>query len=155
MHVFSFFSVFMINVEYLLKLNQWNKLQKQLIKWKLVAVRVWTCHDRPSTATCTSQAEQPLFLAHLAHRWAYSIPIRQTPEHGYTMAHRWAYSIPMLWRLSYVVIIHCPQCLNIFSETTWPIKAKFCVEPLWVVGTKVLFSASGLHDHDGCHAHIW
>ena len=26
---------------------------------------------------------------------------------------------------------------NIFSKTTWPIKAKFNVEPLWVGGTKV------------------
>ena len=30
------------------------------------------------------------------------------------------------------------QCSNIFfSETTWPIKAKFYVEPPWVGGTKV------------------
>ena len=26
---------------------------------------------------------------------------------------------------------------NIFSKTAWPIKAKFYVEPPWVVGTKV------------------
>ena len=25
-----------------------------------------------------------------------------------------------------------PQCSNIFSETAWSIKAKFCVKPLWV-----------------------
>ena len=31
-----------------------------------------------------------------------------------------------------------PQCSNIFfSETAWPIKAKFYVEPPWVGGTKV------------------
>ena len=29
-----------------------------------------------------------------------------------------------------------PQCLNIFSETARPIKAKFYVEPPWVGGTK-------------------
>ena len=29
-----------------------------------------------------------------------------------------------------------PQSSNIFSQTTWPIKAKFYVEPLWVGGTK-------------------
>ena len=30
-----------------------------------------------------------------------------------------------------------PQCSNIsFSETAWPIKAKFYVEPPWVGGTK-------------------
>ena len=30
----------------------------------------------------------------------------------------------------------CPQCSNI-SETAWPIKAKFYVEPPWVGGTQV------------------
>ena len=30
-----------------------------------------------------------------------------------------------------------PQCSNIFSETAWPIKAKFNVEPPWVGGTKI------------------
>ena len=29
-----------------------------------------------------------------------------------------------------------PQCSDIFSETAWPIKAKFYVEPPWVGGTK-------------------
>ena len=29
-----------------------------------------------------------------------------------------------------------PQCSKIFSETAWPIKAKFYVEPPWVRGTK-------------------
>ena len=29
------------------------------------------------------------------------------------------------------------QCSNIFSETTWPIKGKLYVGPLWVGGTKV------------------
>ena len=36
-----------------------------------------------------------------------------------------------------VVVIRRPQCLNIFfSETAWPIKTKFYVEPPWVGGTK-------------------
>ena len=45
-------------------------------------------------------------------------------------------------RPSYVVrrpsaSVVCPQCSNIFfSETAWPIKAKFYVEPPWVGGTK-------------------
>ena len=31
----------------------------------------------------------------------------------------------------------CPQCSNIFfSETAWPIKAKFYMEPPWIGGTK-------------------
>ena len=29
-----------------------------------------------------------------------------------------------------------PQCSNIFSETAWPIEAKFYVEPPWVGETK-------------------
>ena len=33
--------------------------------------------------------------------------------------------------------ICCSQCSNIFSEAAWSIKAKFCVKPLWVGGTKV------------------
>ena len=37
-----------------------------------------------------------------------------------------------LVRLSVVVR---PQCSNIFSETAWPIEAKFYVEPPWVGGT--------------------
>ena len=53
---------------------------------------------------------------------------------------------------------HC-CCLqpfsNIFSsETAWPIKAKFYVEPPWEGGTKVC-KWSRSHDQDGCHAHIW
>ena len=44
-------------------------------------------------------------------------------------------------RPSYVVVRRRrrrrPQCSNIFfSETAWPIKAKFYVEPPWVGGTK-------------------
>ena len=34
-------------------------------------------------------------------------------------------------------VVRRPQCSNIFfSETAWPIKAKFYVEPPWVGGTK-------------------
>ena len=42
------------------------------------------------------------------------------------------------------------QCSKIFSsETAGPIKAKFYVEPPWVVGTKVYSQHSGSHDQDG------
>ena len=42
---------------------------------------------------------------------------------------------PWIWRTSSVRLR--PQCSNIFfSETAWPIKAKFYVEPPWVGGTK-------------------
>ena len=57
-------------------------------------------------------------------------------------AHRLAYSIPMVRRPSSVVVrrpstVVCSQCSNIFfSETAWPIKAKFYLEPPWVGGTK-------------------
>ena len=48
------------------------------------------------------------------------------------------------------------QCSKIvFSGTALPIKAKFYVEPYWVGGNDILFAASGSHDQDGCHAHIW
>ena len=50
------------------------------------------------------------------------------------------------------------------SETSWPIKAKFYVEPPSVGvgggggggggGTKSLFATSGSHDQDDRHAHI-
>ena len=53
------------------------------------------------------------------------------------LAHRRAYSIPMD-PASVVRRRRRPQCSNIFfSETAWPIKAKFYVEPPWVGGTKV------------------
>ena len=40
-------------------------------------------------------------------------------------------------RPSVVVVVRRPQCSNIFfSDTAWPIKAKFYMEPPWVEGTK-------------------
>ena len=37
-----------------------------------------------------------------------------------------------------VVVVRRPKCSKIFfSETAWPIEAKFYVEPPWVRGTKV------------------
>ena len=53
-------------------------------------------------------------------------------------AQRWAYSIPMVRRPSVVRRRPSFTFSNIFfSETGWPIKAKFYVEPHWVGGTKV------------------
>ena len=61
-------------------------------------------------------------------------------------ANRWAYRIPMLRRPSVV----CRRrrrpftISNIFSsETAWPIKAKFYVEPPWEGGTKVYINGPG------------
>ena len=52
-------------------------------------------------------------------------------------AHRWAYRIPM---------VRCrPSTIsNVFSsETTWPIKPKFYVEPPWEGGKKVYINGPG------------
>ena len=44
---------------------------------------------------------------------------------------------------------------NVFSsETTWPIKVKFHVEPPKERGNKSLYKWSRSHDKDGRHAHI-
>ena len=62
----------------------------------------------------------------------------------------------IVYQLSVVVVIRRPQCYNIFSsETAWPIKAKFYVEPSWGGGGESLYKWSRLHDWDGRHAHIW
>ena len=38
----------------------------------------------------------------------------------------------------------CPPFSNVFSsETAWPIKAKFYVEPPWIGGTKVYINGPG------------
>ena len=37
----------------------------------------------------------------------------------------------------------CPPFSNVFSETAWPIKAKFYVEPPWEGGTKVCINGLG------------
>ena len=48
-----------------------------------------------------------------------------------------------------------PLLSNIFSETAWPINAKFHVEPPWERGNEILYKWSRLHDEDGRHAHLW
>ena len=81
-----------------------------------------------------------MFLAHLSRRLI-----------GELIVYPWSSVRP-----SVMVVRRCPQCSNIFSQTAWPISAKFNVEPPWVGGTKVcLKAASGSHDQDGRHAHIW
>ena len=45
---------------------------------------------------------------------------------------------------SVVVVVVCPFTFsNVFSETAWPIKAKFYVEPPWEEGTKVCINGPG------------
>ena len=65
-----------------------------------------------------------LFLAHLSRRLI-----------GELIVYQWS---GVRRRPSVVVVVRRrPQCSNIFfSETAWPIKAKFYVEPPWVGGTK-------------------
>ena len=56
-------------------------------------------------------------------------------------AHRLAYRIPMVRRPS---VVRPSTISNIFSsETAWPIKAKFYVEPPWEGGTKVYINGPG------------
>ena len=63
------------------------------------------------------------FLAHLSRRLI-----------GELIVYQW--SGVRRRRPSVVVVRRCSQCSNIFfSETAWPIKAKFYAEPPWVGGT--------------------
>ena len=74
--------------------------------------------------TCSSQHCPLLFLAHLSQRLIGELIVYQ----GSGVRRH----LP-----SVVVVIRRPQCSNIFfSETAWPTKAKFYVEPPWVGGTK-------------------
>ena len=55
-------------------------------------------------------------------------------------AHWWAYRIPM----DPASVVRPSTFSNIFSsETAWPIKAKFYVEPPWEGGTKVYINSPG------------
>ena len=65
------------------------------------------------------------FLAHLSRRLI-----------GELIVYQWS---GVRRRPSAHVVVRCrrPQCSNIFSETAWPIKAKFYLEPPWVGGTKL------------------
>ena len=66
------------------------------------------------------------FLAHLSRRLI-----------GELIVYPWIRRPSVVRRPSSVVRRRRPQCSNIFfSETAWPIKAKFYVEPPWVGGTK-------------------
>ena len=70
-------------------------------------------------------------------------------------AHQVSLSIAILQGPPFVVR---PQYSNIFfSETTWPIKAKFCMELPWAGGGEdnSLFATFGSNEQDGRHAHIW
>ena len=44
---------------------------------------------------------------------------------------------------SLYIVRHRPHSLNISSETAWPIKVKFHMEPPWDGGTKVCSNGPG------------
>ena len=53
-------------------------------------------------------------------------------------------------------VVRRPQCSNIFfSETAWPIKAKFYVEPPWVGGTKLCSRHLGLQNRRADFHETW
>ena len=93
------------------------------------------CNKHNGNNFITFVAKWLWFILGSQFSWTWnfnSVNIFSSPE---PKAHRWAYSIPMVRRPS---VVRRPQCSNIFfSETAWPIKAKFYVEPPWVGGTKV------------------
>ena len=71
----------------------------------------------------SSYFDESIFLAHLSQRLI-----------GELIVYPWS----GVRRPSSVLRRRRPQCSNIFfSETAWPIKTKFYVEPPWVGGTKV------------------
>ena len=50
---------------------------------------------------------------------------------------------PSVRRRPSVVVVSPFTFSNVFSETAWPIKAKFYVEPPWEGGTKVYINGPG------------
>ena len=75
-----------------------------------------------SQKSCLLNRQIQYFLAHLSRRLI-----------GELIVYQWSGVRPS----SSSVVVRRPQCSNIFfSETAWPIKAKFYVEPPWVGGTK-------------------
>ena len=62
-----------------------------------------------------------LLLAHLSHRLIGELPAS----------------------VIVVVVVVVVVDNNFFSETAWPIRAKFYVEPPWEGGTKVYINGSG------------
>ena len=92
-----------------------------------------------------------LYLASVAAQGGLCLTWSQTPKKfSRDVAHR----IGRCPHLSSIVVVCRPHSLNIFSETTGPIKVKFHMELLWDGGTK-LFKWSRSHDPDGRHPHIW
>ena len=73
----------------------------------------------------SNEHPQHRFLAHLSRRLI-----------GELIVYQWS-GVRRRRPSSASAVVVRPQCSNIFfSETAWPIKAKFYVEPPWVGGTK-------------------
>ena len=90
----------------------------------------------------------PCFAASFpsSYSWAHFLSLFNSPEQK---AYWWAYRIgrpqSSVVRQSVVCLSVChPHSLNIFSsETAWPIKVKFYMEPPWDGGMKVCSNGPG------------
>ena len=125
------FSVSIINYHQVLQ-----NLEKKMLKMKILSFSlVWLVMKKVPWNGLAISIECP-----------FDMHIFSSPE---PTAHRWAYRILMVRRPS-VVRPSVPSSVRpsvrrpsltisnfFFSETAWPIKAKFYVEPPWVGGTKV------------------
>ena len=97
--------------------NSWLMAQKTLANQALKAL-----FAVKSKLTQFGDVNLSVLLAHLSRRLI-----------GELIVYPWS----GVRHTSSVVVVLRPQCSNIFfSETAWPIKAKFYVEPPWVGGTK-------------------
>ena len=81
----------------------------------------------------------------LRHRYIFRLGI-----HPY----RFYYTYRNIFSMDASFYLILPSEVFFFMELTAN-KAIFYVKPPWVGGTIFLFAASGSHDQDGHHAHIW
>ena len=85
--------------------------------------------SRTKLRESVGNAKQSIFLAHLSQRLIGELIV---------------YPCSNVQRRRRCCCRHCPPFSNIFSsETSWPIKAKFYVEPPWEGGTKVCINGPG------------
>ena len=78
-------------------------------------------------------------------RWAFTGPLVLWFSSREPKAHRWAHRIPTVRSPSFIVVVSPSTISNVFSsETAWPIKAKFYMEPPWERRMKVYINSPGL-----------
>ena len=87
-------------------------------------------------------------------RLRHGSPVFSSPE---PKAHRWAYRILMVRRPS--VVRRRPSVVNNFKRlllhNRWADQSQILCGASLGRGNEILFAASGSHDQDGRHAHIW